>query len=236
MEGNKIKIGIVEDEVIIAETISLALEKLGYIVVGKVGTYADAIEMVQEQQPDLLLLDINLGSKKDGIDLANEINDRFAIPIIFLTANADANTVNRAKDIHPIAYIVKPFSSTDLFSAIEIGWTNFNKSINTVAAKRKHIVLKIGTNYEKVQLDDITYMKNDHIYIDIFLVDGNMLIVRATNQEMLQLLPADQFLKVNRSCIVNINQIKKIDTKSLFIADQELSITKEIREELLNRM
>jgi DNA-binding LytR/AlgR family response regulator len=236
MEGNKIKIGIVEDEVIIAETISLALEKLGYIVVGKVGTYADAIEMVQEQQPDLLLLDINLGSKKDGIDLANEINDRFAIPIIFLTANADANTVNRAKDIHPIAYIVKPFSSTDLFSAIEIGWTNFNKSINTVAAKRKHVVLKIGTNYEKVQLDDITYMKNDHIYIDIFLVDGNMLIVRATNQEMLQLLPADQFLKVNRSCIVNINQIKKIDTKSLFIADQELSITKEIREELLNRM
>jgi DNA-binding LytR/AlgR family response regulator len=236
MEGNKIKIGIVEDEVIIAETISLALEKLGYIVVGKVGTYADAIEMVQEQQPDLLLLDINLGSKKDGIDLANEINDRFAIPIIFLTANADANTVNRAKDIHPIAYIVKPFSSTDLFSAIEIGWTNFNKSINTVAAKRKHVVLKIGTNYEKVQLDDITYMKNDHIYIDIFLVDGNMLIVRATNQEMLQLLPADQFLKVNRSCIVNINQIKKIDTRSLFIADQELSITKEIREELLNRM
>ena len=236
MEGNKIKIGIVEDEVIIAETISLALEKLGYIVVGKVGTYADAIEMVQEQQPDLLLLDINLGSNKDGIDLANEINDRFAIPIIFLTANADANTVNRAKDIHPIAYIVKPFSSTDLFSAIEIGWTNFNKSINTVAAKRKHVVLKIGTNYEKVQLDDITYMKNDHIYIDIFLVDGNMLIVRATNQEMLQLLPADQFLKVNRSCIVNINQIKKIDTKSLFIADQELSITKEIREELLNRM
>jgi DNA-binding LytR/AlgR family response regulator len=236
MEGNKIKIGIVEDEVIIAETISLALEKLGYIVVGKVGTYADAIEMVQEQQPDLLLLDINLGSKKDGIDLANEIKDRFAIPIIFLTANADANTVNRAKDIHPIAYIVKPFSSTDLFSAIEIGWTNFNKSINTVAAKRKHVVLKIGTNYEKVQLDDITYMKNDHIYIDIFLVDGNMLIVRATNQEMLQLLPADQFLKVNRSCIVNINQIKKIDTKSLFIADQEISITKEIREELLNRM
>ena len=236
MEGNKIKIGIVEDEVIIAETISLALEKLGYIVVGKVGTYADAIEMVQEQQPDLLLLDINLGSNKDGIDLANEINDRFAIPIIFLTANADANTVNRAKDIHPIAYIVKPFSSTDLFSAIEIGWTNFNKSINTVAAKRKHVVLKIGPNYEKVQLDDITYMKNDHIYIDIFLVDGNMLIVRATNQEMLQLLPADQFLKVNRSCIVNINQIKKIDTKSLFIADQELSITKEIREELLNRM
>jgi CheY-like chemotaxis protein len=116
---NKIKIGIVEDEMIIAETIALTLEKLGYAVVGKVGTYADALEMVKVHQPDLVLLDINLGSKKDGIDLATEIKDRFAIPIIFLTANADANTVNRAKDIHPIAYIVKPFSSTDLFSAIE---------------------------------------------------------------------------------------------------------------------
>jgi DNA-binding LytR/AlgR family response regulator len=68
------------------------------------------------------------------------------------------------------------------------------------------------------------------------MIDGNMLIVRATNQEMLQLLPADQFIKVNRSCIVNINQIKKIDTKSLFIADQEISISKEVREELLNKM
>jgi DNA-binding LytR/AlgR family response regulator len=236
MKGNKIKIGIVEDEIIIAETISLALEKLGYIVIGKVGTYADAIEMVQAQQPDLVLLDINLGSKKDGIDLAAEIKDRFAIPIIFLTANADAKTVNRAKDIHPIAYIVKPFSSTDLFSAIEIGWTNFNKSVNMVAAKQKHVVLKVGSLYEKIMIDDICYMKNDHIYIDIFMMDERKLIVRATNQEMLQLLPADQFLKVNRSCIVNINQIKKIDTKSLFIADQEISITKEIREELLNRM
>jgi DNA-binding LytR/AlgR family response regulator len=236
MKGNKIKIGIVEDEIIIAETISLALEKLGYIVIGKVGNYADAIEMVQEQHPDLLLLDINLGSNKDGIDLANEIKDRFAIPIIFLTANADSKTVNRAKDIHPIAYIVKPFSSTDLYSAIEIGWTNFNKSVNTVAAKQKHVILKIGSFYEKIMIDDICYMKNDHIYIDIFMMDESKLIVRATNQEMLQLLPADQFLKVNRSCIVNINQIKKIDTKSLFIADQEISITKEIREELLNRM
>ena len=236
MEGNKIKIGIVEDEMIIVETIALTLEKLGYAVVGKVGTYDDALEMVKVHQPDLVLLDINLGSKKDGIDLATEIKDRFAIPIIFLTANADAKTVNRAKDIHPIAYIVKPFSSTDLFSAIEIGWTNYNKSVNAVAAKQKHIVLKVGSFYEKIMLDDISYMKNDHIYIDIFMVNGNKLIVRATNLEMLQLLPADQFFKVNRSCIVNINQIKKIDTKSLFIADQEISITKEIREELLERM
>ena len=236
MEGNKIKIGIVEDEMIIVETIALTLEKLGYAVVGKVGTYDDALEMVKVHQPDLVLLDINLGSKKDGIDLATEIKDRFAIPIIFLTANADAKTVNRAKDIHPIAYIVKPFSSTDLFSAIEIGWTNYNKSVNAVTAKQKYVVLKVGSFYEKIMLDDISYLKNDHIYIDIFMTDGNMLIVRATNQEMLQLLPADQFIKVNRSCIVNINQIKKIDTKSLFIADQEISITKEIREELLERM
>jgi DNA-binding LytR/AlgR family response regulator len=236
MEGNKIKIGIVEDEMIIVETIALTLEKLGYAVVGKVGNYADALEMVKVHQPDLVLLDINLGSKKDGIDLATEIKDRFAIPIIFLTANADAKTVNRAKDIHPIAYIVKPFSSTDLFSAIEIGWTNYNKSVNAVAAKQKHVVLKVGSFYEKIMLDDISYMKNDHIYIDIFMVNRDKLIVRATNQEMLQLLPADQFFKVNRSCIVNINQIKKIDTKSLFIADQEISITKEIRQELLERM
>jgi two-component system response regulator LytT len=236
MEGSKIKIGIVEKEAIIAEAIALTLDNLGYSVVGMATAYADAIDMVQEQQPDLVLLDVKLGGKKDGIDLAAEIKNRFAIPVMFLTANADAKTVDRAKEIHPIAYIVKPFSSANLFSAIEIGWTNFTKSVNTLPAKQKHVILKVDSYYEKIMLDEISFMKSDHIYIDIFMNDATKLIVRSTNKEMLQLLPADQFLKVNRSCIVNISQIKKIDKKTLFIADQEISITKEIRQELLSRM
>jgi len=198
MEGSKLKIGIVDKEAIIAEAIALTLDNLGYSVVGMATAYADAIDMVHEQQPDLVLLDVKLGGKKDGIVLAAEIKNRFAIPVIFLTAKADAKTVDRAKEIHPIAYIVKPFSPANLFSSIEIGWTNFTKSVKAVSVKQKHVVLKVDSFYEKIMLDTISFMKSDHIYIDIFMKDGTKLIVRATNKEMLKLLPSDQFLKVNR--------------------------------------
>ena len=111
---NKIKIGIVEDEMIIVETIVLALGKLGYEIAGTAGTYEEGLEMISKNRPDLVLLDINLGTKKDGIDLAIALKEGLGTPIIFLTANSDAVTIERAKEIQPLAFIVKPFSKNDL--------------------------------------------------------------------------------------------------------------------------
>jgi len=86
---NSIKIAIVEDEIIIAKTIVLALEKLGYDCVGTAGKFSEAITLIEQKAPDLVLLDINLGAKKDGIDLAFVIKSYFNTPVIFLTANSD---------------------------------------------------------------------------------------------------------------------------------------------------
>lgn len=232
----KIKIGIVEDEMIISETIAMALEKLEYQVTGVVGTYTEAIEMIKKTNPDLLLLDINLGTKKDGIDLAFEVKERFGTPIIFLTANSDPSTVNRAKDSHPLAFLVKPFSQNDLFSAIEIGWNNYNKNLNVVVNQNKNIVLKVGRIFEKIQLESIQYLKNDQNYIDVFLNSGKMVSVRYTTSEILNLLPENQFVKINRTYIVNIIHIDKIDIKCLHIAQLTIPISKEVRETLIQKM
>lgn len=233
---DKIKIAIVEDEIIIAKTIVLALEKLGYECIGTVGKYSEAIALIEQKAPDLVLLDINLGTKKDGIDLASEVKERFGTPIIFLTANSDTATITRAKAIHPLAFLVKPFSQHDLYSAIEIGWSNFNTALHVERNSHKHIVVKVGIAFEKIVLDDIAYLKSDNHYFDIYFTCGKKIVVRYTASKIIALLPAKQFVKINRFYIVNVKQVTKIEKKHLLISQLTIPVSKEVRETLLQKI
>src|SRR5437764_652072 len=114
-----LKIGIVEDDFIIAESIIVALEKIGYNHTNPANTYESALEMLRAESPDLVLLDITLKGKKDGVEVARVINEDYDLPFIFLTSHSDNRTVERAKEVHPSAYLVKPFTEPDLFSSIE---------------------------------------------------------------------------------------------------------------------
>ncbi|MCL1470540.1 hybrid sensor histidine kinase/response regulator [Argonema antarcticum] len=114
------KILIVEDEIIVAEDVAVRLRKLGYIVTDIVTTGEEAIERAEQSQPDLILMDIVLEGDIDGIIAAEEIRNRFNIPIVFLTAYADEKTLQRAKLTDPFAYIIKPFHQKDLQANIEI--------------------------------------------------------------------------------------------------------------------
>lgn len=125
---SKVKILVVEDEVITAEHIKIALEKQGYLVVGLIGSGEEAISKVEDGNVDLVLMDINLKGDMDGVEAAEKVRDRFGIPVIFLTAYSDQKTVQRAKLIEPSGFIIKesfgmlnkPFREEELHSTIEI--------------------------------------------------------------------------------------------------------------------
>ncbi len=114
------KILIVEDEIIVAEDVAVRLRKLGYIVTDIVTTGEEAIERAEQTKPDLVLMDIVLEGDIDGVIAAEEIRNRFNIPIVFLTAYADEKTLHRAKVTDPFGYIIKPFHHKDLQANIEI--------------------------------------------------------------------------------------------------------------------
>ncbi|MDD1428920.1 response regulator, partial [Dolichospermum sp. ST_sed9] len=114
------KILIVEDEVIVARNIANQLNQLGYIVTGKVSSGQAAINQAADSKPDLILMDIIIKGDMDGITTANHIHKELDIPIIFLTAYGDEQTLERAKVTQPFGYIVKPFTIRDLRIAIEI--------------------------------------------------------------------------------------------------------------------
>src|SRR4051812_34637348 len=114
----KTKVGIVEDESIVAMGIAQTLKSMGYEVPGVAANYTRSLEMIEREKPDILLIDIQLGGHKDGIDLAWKIKKDFHIPFIFLTANSDMATVQRAKKTEAYAYLSKPFRKEELYASI----------------------------------------------------------------------------------------------------------------------
>jgi CheY-like chemotaxis protein len=122
------KILVVEDERITADDIKKSLEKAGYKVPAIVSTGEDAVKFSEKYKPDLVLMDIVLEGKIDGIEAAETIRTKFDIPVIYLTAYSDKSTVERAKTTHPSAFILKepfgflhkPFEENELYTAIDI--------------------------------------------------------------------------------------------------------------------
>ena len=111
---------IVEDEVIVAMEIESRLHRLGYRVAGPVRTGEEAIETVRREAPDLVLMDIRLAGPMDGIAAAARITSGFDIPVVYLSAYTDDETLRRAKISEPFGYLIKPFEERELHSALEI--------------------------------------------------------------------------------------------------------------------
>ena len=108
------RILIVEDNWIVSLDIQKRLEHFGYLVVGTATSGKEAIKSVSELHPDIVLMDINLDGSMDGIETAYQIQKKFGLPIVFLTAFSDDGTKRRAMRINPSAYIVKPYSDQEL--------------------------------------------------------------------------------------------------------------------------
>ncbi|MGV8040689.1 MAG: sigma 54-interacting transcriptional regulator [Thermoanaerobaculaceae bacterium] len=118
--SRKKRILVAEDEGIVARDIQNQLRALGYDTDKWVTSGEDAVRAAEESSPDLVLMDIRLQGVLDGIEAAAEIRSRLGIPVVYLTAHADAPTVERAKETRPLGYILKPFRESDLHVTIEL--------------------------------------------------------------------------------------------------------------------
>lgn len=114
------RVFIVEDEVLVARDIKSRLEKLGYRVLGTAARGDDAVARILADQPDLILMDINLKGEMDGIEAADRIRAKADLPIIFCTAYSNDETLARAKVTVPYGYVLKPFDNRELEITIEI--------------------------------------------------------------------------------------------------------------------
>ena len=115
-----INILVTEDESIVRKDIERCLGKLGYNVVATADNGEKAIELALKHKPDLALMDIMIKGDMTGIAAAEEIKRNLDIPVVFLTAYADENTLSQAKLAEPHGYILKPFKEVDIQTAVEM--------------------------------------------------------------------------------------------------------------------
>lgn len=127
---SELKILIIEDEPVIAENISMYLNNADFTVSGIAYDDEEAVSQLHNNTPDAVILDINLDSAIDGIQIADYINKNFRLPFLFLTSYSDKETLQRAKVVEPSGYIVKPFNGQTLLASLEIAISNFANRSN----------------------------------------------------------------------------------------------------------
>jgi two-component system response regulator LytT len=213
---------IVEDELLIAETISQFLEKEGCEQIMIVDSVDDAVSFIESNKVDFVLTDIALGKERNGIDLGNLLNTKYYIPFIYITSHADKAMIDKAKHTRPSAYIVKPFKKEDLLIAIELGLYNTNHQ-PLKSEGDEELIIKDGRALVRLYHTNILWLEADGNYTTIFLKDNERRVVRITLSELEEQLVAN-FTRIHKSYIVNRKHVTEMRSGSITINGSELPV------------
>lgn len=214
---------IVEDELLIAETISEFLEKEGCEKIMIVESVEEAVSYLEANKVDFVLTDIALGKEKTGIDLGDLLNTKYQIPFIYITSHADKAMIDKAKHTRPNAYIVKPFRKEDLLIAIELGLYNSSHT-PAKSTENEELIVKEGRALVKLYHANILWLEADGNYTTIYLKDDKRRVIRQALSELQEQLPAGDFIRIHKSYLVNKNHITEIKSSTVIINQTELTI------------
>lgn len=153
--GNMEKIYIIEDEPFVAEHLAIYLRNRGHKVLGSAATAASAISEMEELRPSMVFVDIVIAGDMDGIEAAKIIRDRFDIPIIFLTSYRDDEFFERAKELPPCAYLLKPFNERELDLTVEMAACHFEMK------SRMQMALKAAEEASMAKSDFISHLNHE---------------------------------------------------------------------------
>lgn len=240
---HKERILIVEDDMIIAANISLQLTTLGYEVTGIESRGEEAVSHAIRNHPDIVLMDIQLKGILSGIETARQIKNERDIPIVYLTANNDDATFERARDTNPHAFLAKPYSTLTLRRTLELVSTQLRaKRATSGPGSARHynpikdrIFIRHHGKQVKLILNDILYLEADRNYCNIVTDSGRYLVV-ATLKSLEDELPGSDFLRVHRSFVVNAYRVDGLADHHLEIGRKVIPIGKSYRKSLLNRL
>ncbi|MDP3469561.1 MAG: response regulator transcription factor [Daejeonella sp.] len=238
---SNIRIIAVEDDPLHEEKLRMNIEKLGYTLVSVVCTPEEVLPAVTAIAPDIILMDIDLSHQVSGIDLVESINDRFDIPVVFLTSFIDNRTFQQAKKTSPAAYVTKPYKLIELQSAIELALTNKQKaSMDILGATEKgasHFFIKEGTRLTKIAISDVLLVEAYDKYCRIY-TSGKTYTLRVKMKDILLQLPSSEFCRTHRSFIVSLNAIVNVDvsTGKISIADKKIPVSKSFKNNFLIRL
>ena len=229
----KLRILIVEDELIIAESLKLQLESMDYEVVDIFTSGTETIENFKPGFADIIMMDIQLAGGTNGIDTSIEIRKISTAPIIFITNVSDERTRKKAiNETNAVYYINKPFSKQDISTAIDFALKSIKREELMVRSNENSYLLKDcifvknGFGFKKVMIADILYLKADGSYCELKLKENTVTFSENLSFLEKKLDFASELVRVHRSYVVNIHRIQRIHENRLWVGDDEIPIGK----------
>jgi DNA-binding LytR/AlgR family response regulator len=222
------------------------LIELGYEVTGLLPRAEEALAHIEENQPDIILLDIQLKGNLNGIEFATSLQKINPIPIIFLTANSDDATFEKAKAAKPYAFLAKPFKKTELQRALELTISLMANRDQAILSTEKpaadqpfilsdRIFVRHKEKMVKIIFDTILYVEADRNYCKVFTPTKEYLLT-VPMKTLEYKLPSMHFQRIHRSFIVNLSKIDEVDNLTIVIDKKVLPLSKSHSEELLMRL
>lgn len=243
-----ISVAIVEDEFAIAQDISTFLGDHGYQVIGIYESGEDALQELSITPPDLLLVDIRLLGEMTGIQLVERIKELYELPVIYITANSDRETYTKAKATLPNAFLVKPFTHSNLLAAVDLSLFNFSRnqvpdgisksdgdtsSYETLI--HKNLFVRANGKHEKISPGEIHFVKASGSYVHIH-TEKNRYVLSQNLNSFLMKINLKELVRIHRSYAINIGNVESFDDTSLMIAGHKIPISESYRQEFLSRV
>lgn len=248
---SKIKVVIVEDEFPIAEDIRLRLEQNGYEVLSVFDRAEVALPFILQHSADIVLADIKLLGKSDGITMVEQLQQQMKLPVIYITANSDKATYDRAKKTNPHAFLVKPFTTINLLSAIDLALYNFSTGLSPVDISREPVAINqnndeqfivnqclfIRTNgkHRKLLTENILYVEASGSYIHLQTLTERFTLSQNLSHFQKR-TPLPNFVRIHRSYIVNLNKVDSFEESYVFIQNKKLPMSDLYKKEFLSRI
>ncbi len=244
-----VEIVVVEDEFPIAEDILTHLERQGYRVTDVFDFAEKALPVLQHKLPDILLVDIKLLGDMDGIQLVEKLQKNAKFPLVYITANSDLATYERARKTCPNAFLVKPFSHLNLLAAIDLALRNFADRVTPTSIERplpghvpetlpwinQNLFTRTNNRHKKITPDEILFIEASGSYLHIQTITERYTLSQNLSQFQKK-TPLQNLVRIHRSYLVNVDKVDSFEEYSVFVHTHKLPLSDHYRADFMMRV
>lgn len=215
---DNINVLIIEDTPEQSDALVKVLLQNNYTIVGVATNFTDALKLFYENTTDIIIIDVFLDGKPDGITFAESINiiPNASKPFVFLTSSQDRQIFERAKLTKPFSFLLKPFNELEILYAIEMAVEKFYAQTNVFQSEEQdtivsndYLFIKKKNSLKKVALNDILYIDVEERYCNI-ITEKEKFVILISLTKISNLLDKNKFIKTHRNTIVNTDKIEEI--------------------------
>lgn len=233
---------IAEDDAAINHSITEQLKLHGYRNVHSVMARSEADAWLQNNLPDIAILDIEMESRYDGIDIGNLLSSK-SIPVIFLTSHAEEDIISRILHIEQATFLSKPFRKEELLANLSMVLTRqaAKNSKNgepyaSMAPSSKHLHVSHNGIKRRIAVQDISFVKADNVYLEVHTLEGKYYLIRSTMEAFVEQLPKDTFARIHRSYLANLTHVTRRSGKTLFVNHIGLPVSRTYMDSVMEKL